>query len=286
MKALLKVGGVGLAALILAACASEAPTDPNAGKVATKYPALNAQLAPMYAKLAADEAEEGDDADAAHYRAKSADAAAGFEVLPDTVASCSLDAANVSELSEARVRLMQKYTEGYAESQPADLATAQTQWDCWIQEQEEGWQLLHIFRCRDGFEAAMAKMQPAPAPAPAPKPEPRMSDTTHTIYFRFDQANLTNLSKGRLQSAIGDLNKRKAGKVSVTAHTDTSGSDQYNLALSNQRARQVVEFLTSNGIAASAITASGVGESQPAVETGDGVKNAKNRRAVLVVSGQ
>lgn len=286
MNALLKLGGVGLAALILAACASDAPSDPNAGKVATKYPALNAQLAPRYAALSATEAESGDTADAAHYQAKSSDAAAGFQVLPDTTASRTLDAGKVSELSEARVRLMQKYAEGYADSQPADLADAQTRYDCWMEEQEEGWQLLHIFRCRDGFETAMAKMKPAPAPAPAPKVAAKMADAKQTIYFRFDQANLTNLSKGRLQSVIGLLGKRKAGKISVTAHTDTKGSDQYNLALSNQRARQVVEFLVSNGVAASAITARGVGESAPVVKTGDGVKNAKNRRAELVISGQ
>lgn len=284
MKSLLKLGILVAAGLVLAACASE-PKAP--AKVATKYPALNAELAPRYDALAKDEAEEKDEADAKYFSGKAADAKAGFEVLPDTVASRKIEARKVPEMDDARARLMGKYAEGYAESMPAVLADAQTQFDCWIQELEEGWQLLHIQRCRDGFNAAMAKMVPPPAqPAAAPAPKPAMKDFQQVIYFNFDESVLTNLSKTRLQNVVGSVGARKAPAVDVTAHTDTSGSEQYNLALSNRRAKETVDYLVEFGVPASVITARGVGESAPAVATGDGVKEVKNRRSVVVVSGQ
>lgn len=283
MKTLLKTLVVPAALLLVAACASGGGDAPAAPKPQTKYPALNAELAPRYAALAAAEREEADNADAAHFDAKAADATAGFEVLPDAMSSRTIAADMISDLAEARAALMGKYDEGYAESQPADLAEAQTQWDCWFQEQEEGWQLLHIRACRLGFEAAMAKMVPAPKPKPAPKAK---ADNDYVIYFRFDRTDLTNLASSRLQSAIADALSRKNPKVVVGAHTDTSGSDKYNAKLSNMRAKTVKDALIAAGVAESAITAIGFGESAPAVKTGDGVKNAKNRRAEIKVSGQ
>lgn len=284
MKSLLKLGIMAAAVLALAACASEPAPAP---KSPTKYPALNAELAPRYEKLAKDEAEEKDDADAKYFNGKAADAKGGFEVLPDAIASRTIAADKAGDLTAARAALMAKYGEGYAESMPAALAEAQTQFDCWIQEQEEGWQLLHIQRCRDGFNAAMAMMVPPPAPAPvAAAPKPAMKDMQQVIYFNFDESVLTNLSKTRLQNVVGNVAARKAPAVDVTAHTDTSGSEQYNLALSQRRAKETVDYLVEFGVPASVITARGVGESSPAVATGDGVKEVKNRRSVVVVSGQ
>lgn len=281
MRTLLKILVVPAAMLVATACASDGGA-PAQSKAQTKYPALNAELAPRYAALAAGEREELDADDAAHYDAKAADATAGFEVLPDTMGSRNIAADKVGALTDARAALMGKYAEGYADSQPADLAEAQTQWDCWVQEQEEGWQLLHIRQCRLGFEAAMAKMVPA-----KPKPQPKAKeDTDYVIYFRFDATDLSNLASARLQSAIADAMSRKNPKVVVGAHTDTSGSDQYNARLSNKRAKTVRDALLAAGVADSAITAVGFGETQPIVSTGDNVKSGKNRRAEIRVSGQ
>lgn len=283
MKTLLKTLVVPAALLLVSACASGGDEAPAAPKPQTKYPALNAELAPRYTALADFEKVTGDTAAVTHYSGKAADATAGFEVLPDAVSSRTIAADKVGDLSTAHDALMGKYAEGYAESQPADLAEAQTKFDCWLEEQEEGFQLLDIARCRAGFEAAMAKMVPAPAPKPAPKAK---ADNDYVIYFRFDRSDLTNLASSRLQSAIADALSRKNPKVVVGAHTDTSGSDKYNAKLSNVRAKTVKDALIAAGVAESAITAIGFGESSPAVKTGDGVKEAKNRRAEIKVSGQ
>jgi OOP family OmpA-OmpF porin len=281
MRTLLKSLIVPAALLLVTACAS-GDGAPAASKAQTKHPALNAELAPRYAALADFEAETGDAAAVGHYRGKSADAAGGFEVLPDAVSSRTIAADKVGDLSAAHDGLMGKYAEGYADSQPADLADAQTQYDCWLEEQEEGWQLLHIARCRAGFDAAMAKMQPAPAP----KPKAAKADGDYVIYFRFDQTDLTNLASSRLQSAIADAMSRKNPKIVVGAHTDTSGSAKYNAKLSNRRAKTVRDALIAAGVSGSAITAVGFGEATTAVNTGDNVKSGKNRRAEIRVSGE
>lgn len=282
MKTLLKIVVVPAALLLVAACASDGAAP--VVKKQSAYPALNTELQPRYAQLAANEREELDEDDGAYFDGKAADAAAGFEVLPDEVSSRQIGADFISDLADARGRLMAKYTEGYADSQPADLAQAQTQFDCWIQEQEEGWQLWHIQMCRDGFEAAMAKMVPAPAPAPKPKPA-AMGANDYVIYFRFDGTNLTNLASSRLQTVIADALKRKKPTILIDGHTDTSGSAKYNLALSNRRAKTVMDALVAAGVPAGSISAVGRGESLPLVQTGDNVKKAKNRRAEIRVSG-
>jgi outer membrane protein OmpA-like peptidoglycan-associated protein len=70
-------------------------------------------------------------------------------------------------------------------------------------------------------------------------------------------------------------------KLQITGHTDSSGSAEYNRKLAERRVRAVVEYLKRQGIPASRIEATAVGESAPRVRTGDGVKEAGNRAVVV-----
>ena len=65
------------------------------------------------------------------------------------------------------------------------------------------------------------------------------------------------------------------------SHTDTSGSEKYNLALSERRTKSVLEKLKQAGVSNQQITSSSFGETKPAVATADGVKEAKNRRVEI-----
>ena len=78
----------------------------------------------------------------------------------------------------------------------------------------------------------------------------------------------------------------KAGnktRLELTGHTDRSGSDQYNLALSLRRGEAVKQALIAQGIPANAISIIGRGESQPLVPTADGVREPQNRRVEIVL---
>jgi len=75
-------------------------------------------------------------------------------------------------------------------------------------------------------------------------------------------------------------------KLKVTGYTDTVGTVPYNLKLSVRRANSVDHQLVEDGIPADTITIEGKGKSDLLVPTGDGVREPKNRRAVIEFTGQ
>lgn len=101
-----------------------------------------------------------------------------------------------------------------------------------------------------------------------------------TVYFDFNQSAYTTESGATLNSKIQSI-KGFGGKVSLTGHTDSKGSDAYNQRLSLQRAQAVKAFLTRNGVKASQIQVTGKGEAMPieSNETEEG--RAKNRRVEI-----
>ena len=96
-----------------------------------------------------------------------------------------------------------------------------------------------------------------------------------TIYFGFDKYNLTP----EAQSVIDQIVAESTGPLSVIGHTDTSGSSAYNQALGQRRADSVSNALTAQG--KDLCSAVSKGETEPAVQTGDGVREPLNRRAVV-----
>ena len=75
-----------------------------------------------------------------------------------------------------------------------------------------------------------------------------------------------------------------ATAVAVVGHADRSGSDGYNIRLSERRAKAVADALVGMGIAQDKLTVDWKGEAQPAVPTPDGVKEPLNRRATINVN--
>jgi outer membrane protein OmpA-like peptidoglycan-associated protein len=71
--------------------------------------------------------------------------------------------------------------------------------------------------------------------------------------------------------------------VVVVGHTDTSGSVAYNMRLSERRAKATADQLVADGVAQNTLDVSWKGKSEPAVQTGDGVKEPLNRRATIDV---
>jgi outer membrane protein OmpA-like peptidoglycan-associated protein len=69
----------------------------------------------------------------------------------------------------------------------------------------------------------------------------------------------------------------------VTGHADTVGAHGYNLALSRDRARAVRAALMARGVPASQIVVRAKGETAPAIDTGDEVREPRNRRVVIAL---
>jgi len=107
---------------------------------------------------------------------------------------------------------------------------------------------------------------------------------SYLVFFDFDSSNLTPEAKQIVNSAATDALQGKASQINVTGHTDRSGSDKYNQALSVRRGEAVRRELVSDGVADNAIIVRGVGESDPLVPTADGVREPQNRRVEIVLN--
>jgi outer membrane protein OmpA-like peptidoglycan-associated protein len=132
----------------------------------------------------------------------------------------------------------------------------------------------------------VAAPAPAPAPAyvaPAPAPEPAAPQklVLEGVNFDFDKATLRQEDVSDLDKNVEALKAWGDVNIEVAGHTDSMGSDAYNMKLSQQRAEAVRNFLISRGVAADRLTAKGYGESQPVADNATEEGRFKNRRVEL-----
>ncbi|WP_120495974.1 OmpA family protein [Kiloniella sp. EL199] len=271
----------GVAAVTLSACADRYQMASDAEPTGSSF---TRELYKGYVGLSGDEKSEKDWTDSNLFADKALASADGKVVAPEEVANWDLGAEFVDDLSAAHDRLSAALANGAADIAPTSAASAQVMFDCWIQEQEENIQPDHIAACRDGFLAAMAKVDAAMAPKPkAPAPAPAAAPAPYAIYFDFDSDVLTVDAQAEVSVIVAAVKKHSPSKVIVAGHTDTAGSSEYNQNLANRRAAAVVTALESHGVSASIVQSQGVGENAPAVDTGDGISEYRNRRVIVTL---
>lgn len=128
--------------------------------------------------------------------------------------------------------------------------------------------------------AAPPPPKPAPAPMPAAAPAPKVPET-YVVFFAFDKSDITPVASQVLDRAVADFKATGMTNVKIEGNADRSGSDKYNLRLSQRRADAVAAYLRSKGIGGGAIQTVANGESKPLVPTADGVRNDENRNAQI-----
>ncbi len=106
------------------------------------------------------------------------------------------------------------------------------------------------------------------------------------VLFDFNKYTLKPETREKLAKVSGILLAYPDLKVQVEGYTDSIGSDEYNLKLSDQRADTVREYLVAQSVADSNVTAQGYGKSHPVADNTSASGRAQNRRVELVVSGQ
>lgn len=211
------------------------------------------------------------------YAQKALDAATGVEVTPEPAPDANADG--------IRRRLIRALDQG-RDRFPADAARAEVDYDCMIMNARVPAMLNAAAQCGRSLQGSLARLEhdlnPAPPPPPAPPPVAATSD--YTVYFDFDSWTLTGEDLTVLQNAVNTARAGGQSRITIVGHTDTSGSQGYNQHLSVHRANVVKEALVDMGARREAIETSGVGESDLAVATGDGVKEPKNRRAIVTLA--
>jgi outer membrane protein OmpA-like peptidoglycan-associated protein len=124
---------------------------------------------------------------------------------------------------------------------------------------------------------------PEPPPPPPPAP-PAYSAKEFIVYFPFDQSILTPEAQAVVSEAAQYAQAGNATQIIVVGHADTSGSAKYNVGLSQRRSKAVADALVGLGVNAGTLSVDWKGESEPAVATGDGVKEPLNRRSTIQIN--
>lgn len=105
-----------------------------------------------------------------------------------------------------------------------------------------------------------------------------------SVLFASNKFQLLTSARTRLNQVTKALLETKDRTLTVEGHTDSKGSDGYNLKLSKRRAEAVRTYLISRGYPAAQIRAEGLGEGRPVTDNGTAEGRANNRRVEIVVA--
>jgi len=129
---------------------------------------------------------------------------------------------------------------------------------------------------------AAAEPPRAAPPAPPPPPAVQQAPSQYLVFFDWDSSQLTAEAQRIIRTAADAAKQGRVARIEVTGHADRSGTDAYNMRLSQRRADAVKAELAKNGVATGDIATFAKGESQPLVPTADGVREPQNRRVQIV----
>lgn len=290
-------------AALLAGCAGGDynATVQTARNTMPESPFLN-NLKNEYLNLATIERSKPDNVDAVLYAHKAKMTAEGKLVLPDDLKNRGL-LIEIRQLLTAERNKLLPLLEQSRVRLPQESAKAQAMFDCWAEEAEENFQPEDIIACRDQYFLAKTQLEtrlqevlaeearPIPAPEPEPVATTVVYQTVETVripevgrvLFEHNKAVLTNDAEALLKGFVGQINDFVPDKLVVNGYTDTSGTAEYNLKLSEKRAISVKNFLEAQGVKADVFETQGFGETKLQVPTADGVKEPANRLVEIVM---
>lgn len=108
-------------------------------------------------------------------------------------------------------------------------------------------------------------------------------DENSGVYFATDKYSINEASQTTLNKLIGVFKEYPDTNILVVGHTDSVGSEAYNMTLSKNRANAVTNYLSSNGINHSRLTTNWFGETQPMHDNATAEGRAKNRRVNVAI---
>ena len=106
------------------------------------------------------------------------------------------------------------------------------------------------------------------------------------VLFDVDKATLRPGAREKLARVAGIISGHPDLKIQIEGHTDSTGSDDYNQALSERRAQAVRNYLMDQKIGQAIVATAGYGETRPVATNGTAAGRQQNRRVELVVTGE
>jgi len=302
MKTVVRIFALSLAILLPAACESTREGDRGSVfRLNETMEKLDEARAPQsrfegdlfrrYEAMARQRLGKRDYVDADYFARKALAIASGQAVLPEETSYWDLKSSDAQRIDVQRAKLIAALDRGTRKTMPAPAAAAQARFDCMVEALEER-DSVRVKDCGKRFVDNLAKLERAPAmmaqtpqrptvsPPPAPKGPQRH---LYMILFDFDQTELSNEARTKLREIANMMRAWPQARVLVVGHADSSGSPQYNLVLSQQRATAVLNELVNNGAPADRVSMSWRGEGEPAVGRTDGTKEPANRRVLVLI---
>lgn len=236
---------------------------------------FNSLLASEYKGYAMYEANEMKDwRDAEYFAKKGLAVANGHDVMPSELAERQIPDFALDDMASARDKLMGALQTLKTPDNFANLAKAQASYDCWMEQQEENIQPDDIAECRVEFQEAMAALNVPHV----------VLEESYRIFFAHDSATLDDAAMAIIEEAEAFIGDKKGTRIVLTGGTDTTGSDKYNMKLSEKRAQVVYDAMLKAGIPEHKVEILAKGEADLLVPTKDNVDEPQNRRVdVLVV---
>ena len=222
---------------------------------------------------------DNDVADIANiFAEKALTAAKGQEPLPEPAPTDDQSA------EQRRLRLLRALDQGRTKA-PRLAARAQADYDCWVLNGTVSALRSASVQCLRAFNADLSRLGGQSSyTAPPPKPAPKKQTTVDfTALFALNSSTLTPEAMAVLRRVIETARAGRQSRITIVGHTDTTGTEPYNLVLSKARAAAVRQALISMGARPAAIQVTGIGEKNLAVQTPEGVAEKKNRRAVITL---
>lgn len=277
------------AAFALSACTTVSSID-RVAEMGSSGNAFTDGLHDGYVELAYKEAGFYDWIDAGFFRDKAEAAGMGEVVLPEDPNTWSIDdQAQLAELNAERARLIGVLDGGARSEHPELAAIAQTSFDCWVEEAEEGpehngpvadHQVRELGKCRADYMTAMEELT-MPMVEEVVILDETPTATEFIVYFGWDVAELSPLAQSFLNDVADEAAAQDPAVINIGGYTDTSGSAEYNIKLSERRADNVAAYLAGQGVDSSIMDVRWFGEEDLAVPTEDGVREPNNRRVEI-----
>lgn len=280
-----KAAVIAVVPLALAACAGTQLGETRG--LATTGSEFDSALYSGYVDRSAFEYGIGNYSSSDAFAVKAQSAATGETVLPWTPNDGAahppglVPDSDLSDMLKGREDLLQAFTDGGRTAAPKDAATAQVHYDCWVEEQSyigdwaESDQPVEAATCRDGFLAALARVQDAIQPA--------SQTSSFLVFFNWDSSTLTDAAMAVINAAVAEIRGGSVEDIEVVGHADTSGSNAYNQSLSEARAERVAAAMSGQGVAQDDVGVFWRGESEPLISTADGVREPQNRRVEITI---
>lgn len=227
----------------------------------------------------------------------------GEAVPPDNTVANGPGVRLEPELEAARARLITALNGDATTRLPNTAARAQASFDCWLDEASDPilvgsppnptsvdpWLQAKVQHCRDAYYAAMneidapRKVAAAPAVTPMVNPPAAGRQQAYITFFDFNESTVTPEGMTVLKNVSDNVRRGGAADVTVTGNADRSGTDNYNMALSERRAAAVKAVLIRNGVSPTVIVTIAKGETQPLVSTADGAREPQNRNVAVFI---